>query len=351
MEKKNKECEIVKDLLPGYVEKTLRNETNEFVEEHIKDCTSCNDMLAMLKEEKNTDINQDEEIDYLKKYNRKTKILEGIAIMLIGFIIIAWGYKFFTTKYEFAKGEKIYNIIQTAYGNMKELGYNSNYILEIEQIRNGEIIGVSGTDTTKYYYKNGKYKEERIHDRWKEIRLGPVEIKESVKLSDMQESLKAIDENNKEFELIDEDYYGKGPGELYIYEASENHKYMNLNISHYFASNLTQDKSRFRETFPYTHILSEVDLRSCAYLELDVEEYNGRRCYVIRSGKPADCQEIWIDTEEMLVVREVAIPMTRNYKWSKDAVKDEDVEIKSFEEYKQEGYDFGKEDWAKKVLP
>ena len=35
---KNKECNLVKDLLPNYIDKVTSNETNVFIEEHLKNC-------------------------------------------------------------------------------------------------------------------------------------------------------------------------------------------------------------------------------------------------------------------------------------------------------------------------
>ncbi len=40
-----KECEIVKDLFPNYVENRINDVTKEYVEEHIKSCKSCADIL------------------------------------------------------------------------------------------------------------------------------------------------------------------------------------------------------------------------------------------------------------------------------------------------------------------
>ena len=40
-----KECEIVKDLFPNYIEKQISDVTKEYVEEHIKNCKSCAEIL------------------------------------------------------------------------------------------------------------------------------------------------------------------------------------------------------------------------------------------------------------------------------------------------------------------
>lgn len=40
-----KECEIVKDLFPNYVEDKISDVTKKYVEEHIISCESCADIL------------------------------------------------------------------------------------------------------------------------------------------------------------------------------------------------------------------------------------------------------------------------------------------------------------------
>lgn len=97
------ECEIIKDLLPSYIEGTLNNATSEFIEKHNKECKDCKDILENLKmeqERQEAEINEkrkQDEIDYLKKYNMKLKILKIIAISLGISIAIIWGY-LITTK-------------------------------------------------------------------------------------------------------------------------------------------------------------------------------------------------------------------------------------------------------------
>ena len=73
-----KECEIINDLLPNYVENLVSEETKKFVNEHISNCEQCKKQLEILREDRNK-INlksKDEqkiELDYLKKYNKCTK--------------------------------------------------------------------------------------------------------------------------------------------------------------------------------------------------------------------------------------------------------------------------------------
>ena len=34
----NKDCKIVQDLLPNYIEKLTNEETNKYIEEHLNEC-------------------------------------------------------------------------------------------------------------------------------------------------------------------------------------------------------------------------------------------------------------------------------------------------------------------------
>ena len=43
-----KECEIVKDLFPNYIENQVSDVSKEFIENHIKTCNECNDTLKFL---------------------------------------------------------------------------------------------------------------------------------------------------------------------------------------------------------------------------------------------------------------------------------------------------------------
>ena len=88
--KQNRDCKIVQDLLPTYIENLTNGVTNEFIEEHIAKCPECaqvlKDMNGDLKLEK---INQDYEINYLKKL--KLKWVQSISIIGIVVVIIAFG--------------------------------------------------------------------------------------------------------------------------------------------------------------------------------------------------------------------------------------------------------------------
>ena len=44
-----KECKIVQDLLPSYIDKLTNEETNQYIEEHLKECKECQAILKNMK--------------------------------------------------------------------------------------------------------------------------------------------------------------------------------------------------------------------------------------------------------------------------------------------------------------
>lgn len=90
-----KDCKIVQDLLPSYIEKLTSKDTNEYVEGHLKtceDCTKvCNDMKADLKANVTS---PKAEIDYMKKVRKKMKIAEKllyiVLLLFIIFVLVFW---------------------------------------------------------------------------------------------------------------------------------------------------------------------------------------------------------------------------------------------------------------------
>lgn len=84
------ECEIVQDLLFGYNDKTLRNTSKEFVENHLKECNECKEVLKQIKNDTEPE-EEIEKINYFKKVrskiNRKNIFLL-IALVLLTLVVL-----------------------------------------------------------------------------------------------------------------------------------------------------------------------------------------------------------------------------------------------------------------------
>lgn len=197
MEKKT-ECEIVQDLLIGYVDDVLKEESKKLVDKHLAECELCQKKLKELKADiAENEENQKREIDYLKKIRRKSRIkaiLMAIGILLAIFVV--WYLRQFI-------------IIQSLESKAEKSLQSNNFYKETRSfLSDGEV------SILKTYYKDGKCKEvwEIYSDDKKEtnyiqysskdaeerITILPLENKvsietgEFVKIMNREENLKSV---------------------------------------------------------------------------------------------------------------------------------------------------------------
>lgn len=79
------ECDIVKDLLPLYIEDLTSPVTATAVESHLKECSDCQTLYEQLKEPETTKETE-KEIDYLKKvrtHSRKKLVTAIVGLCLL----------------------------------------------------------------------------------------------------------------------------------------------------------------------------------------------------------------------------------------------------------------------------
>lgn len=71
---KNRDCSIVRDLLPLYVDDVISNDTKQFVDEHISDCISCKKEFELSQKEittKDTSQTRNTDTEVIKKMKKK----------------------------------------------------------------------------------------------------------------------------------------------------------------------------------------------------------------------------------------------------------------------------------------
>ena len=139
------ECEIVKDLIPSYIENLVSEGTKEFVEKHIKTCDSCKDTLENNKKEKEQKEEKEKqkgkfEISYLKKYNKKLEILKTIIFIIaivLGVVCLATLGN--VVKWEIErgqlekKGEQNQEMIYKIVGRTNDMISQGDFILTLEK--------------------------------------------------------------------------------------------------------------------------------------------------------------------------------------------------------------------------
>lgn len=94
----NKHCAIIRDLAPLYAEKLTSAQTNEFIEEHLKICSSCRREIAELAQP--TPIPAEADDAPLRKINRyllRRRTLSVIATALVMVILFVLTFALLTT--------------------------------------------------------------------------------------------------------------------------------------------------------------------------------------------------------------------------------------------------------------
>lgn len=308
------ECEIVKDLVPSYIENLVSEGTKEFVEKHIKTCDSCKDTLENKKKEKEQKEEKEKqkgkfEISYLKKYNKKLEILKTIIFIIaivLGVVCLATLGN--VVKWEIErgqlekKGKQNQEMIHKIVGRTNDMISQGDFILTLEKKDN---IGKANETVIKYTYKatNDKFIEKVFE-------------KEELK------SIKYLfrDENDFKFKGIEE----KASKEINLYEGPIGGIQRGIVNCMGFLDIGT----------PY--LASKIEIKE--------EEYNGKKCKVLKRNDGSYDYELWIEKDTNLIARDILyihgkLNEEKNYKWEIREISDEEIfEGKSIEEI-QSQYD------------
>lgn len=90
----NQNCKIVQDLLPSYIDKLTSSETNNYIEQHLRECKECQKCLLVMKKGLETEHLKDvKQIDYLKKYKNKMRLLKLISALVVVCLVLFTGIK------------------------------------------------------------------------------------------------------------------------------------------------------------------------------------------------------------------------------------------------------------------
>ena len=151
-----KECKIVQDLLPNYLEKVTNEETNEFIKEHIVECKECEKIYQSMKQDlKVNTFDSEETINYMKRFKTKLKLLRNILLIIIVIFLIIVGRKAFILAKLFNTSNKLYDKnnyeeIQIGESGWIQNDLNNYYCKSISTYSDGKII------LTEKYRKDGK---------------------------------------------------------------------------------------------------------------------------------------------------------------------------------------------------
>ncbi len=311
------ECKIVEDLLFGYVDKTLNDESKKLVENHLKECKNCKEKLnEILEDNKLNEKMQQKEIDYLRKIRIKSRIksiLIAIGLIIL-ILILLYLVKFI----------EISNIMGKAEKSLR----TQNYYCEKQ-----ENAGEDSASVSKTYYKDGKCKitMEIYSDNGKELigtEYGEVGSDER----------KIVNEKEKTVTICKGDISK-------ILNKEENIKFDRFSLE--------ERKSVY------------ANLGKAFLMSITSDSYDSNKEYYILRDKfdKRNSWEVWLDKETGLVIREINRGGSRSYitgteivkkesdaiekyKYDFGIVSDDDVKVPDFSEYKIEYQNYNMSDFS-----
>lgn len=162
-----KDCKIVQDLLPNYIEKLTNEETNNYIESHLSECKECKIVLENMEKELKTNVqNRDKrEVDYIKKFRNKMKFLKLILLtIVVVYVIIVLRKAIIMTELGKRAEKYEYDVATNYY--CKIYNYDANSIQIAECYRLGEdylgtiLYNSNSQDMKITYYKK---EDEKIN--------------------------------------------------------------------------------------------------------------------------------------------------------------------------------------------
>ncbi len=84
-------CEVIKDLLPSYIDSLTSEKTKELIEGHLKDCKECSEALKKMRGESDAQMQPGEDDKKEIAFLKKTKLMQNIAIFSSIAAIVLFG--------------------------------------------------------------------------------------------------------------------------------------------------------------------------------------------------------------------------------------------------------------------
>lgn len=156
-----KDCKIIRDIFPSYVDELTNKDTNQYIEEHLKNCEDCKKILENMKKELRIDTTKKDskEVNYIKKFNKKMKLFKIILLGILLIFILSYARKMIIIV---SLNNKISNYTSSTNYYMKAITYLGDDLTTIENykkdnkyIRRLKVLSESSKIVTTDYY-NGE---------------------------------------------------------------------------------------------------------------------------------------------------------------------------------------------------
>ena len=263
----NKEnCNIIKDLLPSYIEMMVSKDSKVFIEQHIANCVECKEVLNKMNSQiliENAENQSDDiiERDTINKVRKKIKMHAKILFYGSIIICILVLMLIFSRLYT-------YNFLKNVYEKYSQINQSNNYRLTVNTIYKNYEENEDFTNISELYYKDGKYKEI-IYDNYNK------KTPQTIILGEI---------NSNEKTIID-------------YQNKKINKRKNSTIYYKTGQLIKNDfvNSYCLPEIRYLYILNNVENR----------QFIGKDCYVYNIKSEFGYTEYWIEKDTLINIRTV----------------------------------------------
>lgn len=282
--KKDKNCNIIQDLLPNYIDNLTNKETNLYIDEHLKECSECRKSLEAMKKDLNLEGEKrnSKKVNYLKKFNTKIKFLKSIILIIVLIFSISTIRKMIIISDLCQKAENYVN--STNYHRIT-YGYRPDYYVKTEvytlgkkqavfttQIVNGEktelkIFGEDGKINNMYTNANGKKVAQSNLDTQMIVNIpNPTYLENNIMqlfLASVFSSINTRIINSKEC------YYISNPADHFIFASAGDGMYIDKETGLTIRTNANEDGTWPQADYIYEfNTVTEEDFK-----EPDISEY------------------------------------------------------------------------------
>lgn len=260
--KVERDCKIVQDLLPNYIENLTNEETNEYVKEHLNKCSECNKIYENMKKEVDLKVakKDNKEVKYLKKFNFKFKLLRNLLIIIVAIIIIIVARKSC--------------ILINLSNKQKELENSNNYYAKIESYSDGNM------NIIETYVKDDKF-------------------------------LTTFNKYSKEDDVIKMVTYKSGDEQFRLLENKDKKVLYHDGIEMLKVQPISYLPNNFIQT-----------LFMAINTSINKAEFDGKECYILR----IDDSEVFVEAETGLMIKKIDnYNNTIDYEYEFGIVEDTDI--------------------------
>ena len=134
--KTKKNCKIVQDLLPNYIECLTNEETNSFLNEHLRECEECQNLLEEMKKQFNVRLTgrENRDVEYIKKFENKISHLRLFVIVMLMIVLLETAV-IFAFRYKRMKNELEDRYQLESYNSSFTWNKIAEYEEELQQLR------------------------------------------------------------------------------------------------------------------------------------------------------------------------------------------------------------------------